>query len=364
MRDYEATVTHLTPAMGQILVGGASAELPFLKNAFFVGDVLIKRDCRLLSLLAPNVRIKNMFGTTETQRAVSYFEIPARNEDPDFLEQMGDVIPAGRGMVDVQLLVVDRSSLAEKKPRLCGIGEIGEIFVRAGGLAEGYLGSDELNREKFIDNFFPHPDWGKADKLVLRQGPVEPWRAFWKGPRDRLYKSGDLGRYRESGDVECTGRADSQVKIRGFRIELGEIDTRKLILFRCRYGPEREMLNPQIDLSHHPLVRENLTIVRRDKDEEPHLVSYIVPDLDKWPGWLDEKGLLDRTGNETMSGMLTRFQALREDVRTYLRSKLPSYAVPNPVIPLSKFPLTPNYKVILESEFDFFRISLLTSYNR
>ena len=77
MREYEATVTHLTPAMGrqidcgvesfhlltrpafagQILVGGASAEFPSLKNAFFVGDQLLKRDCRLLQALAPNCRI-------------------------------------------------------------------------------------------------------------------------------------------------------------------------------------------------------------------------------------------------------------------------------------------------------------------
>lgn len=62
MRKYEATVTHLTPAMGQILVGGASAEFPSLRNAFFVGDQLIKRDCRLLQALAPNCRIINMFG--------------------------------------------------------------------------------------------------------------------------------------------------------------------------------------------------------------------------------------------------------------------------------------------------------------
>ncbi len=65
MQTYKVTVTHLTPAMGQILVGGvgASAEFPSLRNAFFVGDQLIKRDCRLLQALAPNCRIINMFGS-------------------------------------------------------------------------------------------------------------------------------------------------------------------------------------------------------------------------------------------------------------------------------------------------------------
>lgn len=67
MRNYGATVTHLTPAMGQILVGGASAQFPALHHAFFVGDILIKRDCRSLQGLAPNVSIVNMYGTTEVR---------------------------------------------------------------------------------------------------------------------------------------------------------------------------------------------------------------------------------------------------------------------------------------------------------
>ena len=70
MRTFKPTVTHLTPAMGQILVGGAGAEFPSLRNAFFVGDQLIKRDCRLLQALAPNCRIINMFGTMKIQECV------------------------------------------------------------------------------------------------------------------------------------------------------------------------------------------------------------------------------------------------------------------------------------------------------
>ena len=68
MRDHKPTVTHLTPAMGQILVGGATARFPSLNRAFFVGDVLTKRDCKSLRELAINVHIVNMYGTTETQR--------------------------------------------------------------------------------------------------------------------------------------------------------------------------------------------------------------------------------------------------------------------------------------------------------
>jgi len=63
-RDHKPTVTHLTPAMGQILVGGATAEFPSLETVFFVGDVLTTRDCRALRRLAVNANIINMLGST------------------------------------------------------------------------------------------------------------------------------------------------------------------------------------------------------------------------------------------------------------------------------------------------------------
>ncbi|KAI9804605.1 MAG: putative NRPS-like protein biosynthetic cluster [Piccolia ochrophora] len=321
MREHGATVTHLTPAMGQILVGGATAEFPALHHAFFVGDVLIKRDCRLLRNLAPNVNIVNMYGTTETQRAVSYFEVPCRSKEPAYLDHMGDVIPAGKGMLNVQLLVVDRTD----RSRLCAVGETGEIYVRAAGLAEGYLGNPELTEAKFVKNWFlDYDSWAKEEQKKLGGQTLEPWREFFHGPRDRLYRTGDLGRYTQSGNVECTGRADNQVKIRGFRIELGEIDTY---------------------LSQHALVRENVTLVRRDKDEEPTLVSYIVPETGRWTRWLKERGLKEDSSDEGMVGMLRRFRALRQDVRDHLRSKLPAYAVPTVLVPLRKMPLNPNGKV-------------------
>ncbi|PVH83832.1 L-aminoadipate-semialdehyde dehydrogenase-like protein large subunit [Cadophora sp. DSE1049] len=320
MREHGATVTHLTPAMGQILVGGASAEFPALHHSFFVGDILIKRDCKSLQKLAPNVFIVNMYGTTETQRAVSYFEIPSRASDPEYLENMGNVIPAGKGMKDVQLLIVDR----ENRNRVCDVGEIGEIYVRAAGLAEGYLGSDELTKTKFVDSWFvDNAKWIEEDKKAAKSLAEEPWREFYQGPRDRMYRSGDLGRYMPTGDVECVGRADDQVKIRGFRIELGEID---------KY------------LSDHVMVLDNVTLVRRNKDEEQTLVSYIVPDMQKWARWLEQKGLEDDTSGEGIQGRLRRFWPLGDDVKQFLKEKLPSYAIPEVIIPLEKFPLNPNGK--------------------
>ncbi|CAD0038605.1 unnamed protein product [Aureobasidium pullulans] len=324
--DNEISVTHLTPAMGQILLGSLEPKVNSLHSAFFVGDILLKRDCRRLQDLAPNVRIKNMYGTTETQRAVSFYEIPSKSEDASYLDKMGDVIPAGKGMLDVQLLVVDRAN----RDRICEVGEIGEIYVRAGGLAEGYLGPElkELTNSKFVQNWFvDNEKWVKEDQeKASKAGKDEPWREFYKGPRDRLYRSGDLGRYTADGNVECTGRADDQVKIRGFRIELGEIDTH---------------------LSQHPLIRENVTLVKRDHEEEQILVSYYVPDFSKWSAWKQEKGEAETNVADDLSipERLKMFNTLTNDVREHLKKKLASYAVPTLFIPMVRLPLTPNGKV-------------------
>lgn len=323
MAATHATVTHLTPAMGQLLSAQATAQIPDLRNAFFVGDILTKRDCTRLQALASNVRIINMYGTTETQRAVSYFEIPAVRDKPTFLATQKDVMPAGQGMIDVQLLVVNRN----ERTATCAVGEVGEIYVRSGGLSEGYLGPPEVTAEKFVGNFLA-PDAAFPDTLK-----ETPEGQYWKGVRDRMYRTGDLGRYLPDGTVECTGRADDQVKIRGFRIELGEID---------------------LHLSRHQHVRENVTLVRRDKDEEKVLVSYFVPgaganSLQEASGSEDESAGLNGAaavpGSKDLVRGMRRHRRLIKDIREHLKKKLPAYSVPTLFVPLGKMPLNPNGKV-------------------
>lgn len=130
------------------------------------------------------------------------------------------------------------------------------------------------------------------------------------------------GRIRKSRFVDsvCSSRIVSYIVFNSslIGIELGEIDTY---------------------ISHHPLVRENVTLVRRDKDEEPTLVSYIVPDLSRWSLWLDSQGLPPDVEDDSMSGMLRRFTLLRDDVKADLRKKLPVHAIPSVIIPLKRMPL-------------------------
>lgn len=118
--------------------------------------------------------------------------------------------------------------------QLVPAGVSGEICISGAGLARGYLNRPELTNEKFI----PHP--------------------FAKEPGDRLYKTGDLGRWLNDGNIECLGRIDDQVKLRGYRIELGEI--------------EAAMLQSN-------LVSQAVVLVKEDQQNNSRLISYYLPQL-------------------------------------------------------------------------------------
>lgn len=183
-----------------------------------------------------------------------------------------------------------------------------------------------MNEQKFLSNWFvDNQTWVEADQRIAKD---EPWRRYYKGPRDRMYRTGDLGRYLESGDVECVGRADDQVKIRGFRIELNDIDS---------------------NLSQNPLIRDCKTLVRRDRNEEPTLVSYIVPENREWLRWLEDRGSADVEDDGVEMGSVTvflkKYRRMQTEVRDHLKTRLPTYAVPTIYIVLNKLPLNPNGKV-------------------
>jgi amino acid adenylation domain-containing protein/non-ribosomal peptide synthase protein (TIGR01720 family) len=271
MRREGVTVAHLTPAMGQLLTEGASIEpgdaVTSLRYVFLVGDVLTRRDVARLRAMAPVVTCVNYYGSTETQRAVSY-HLVRDGEGPG-----REILPLGHGIEDVQLLVLTPTN------RLCGVGEPGEIFLRSPHVARGYLGDEALTRERFITN----PFTGLGG--------------------DRLYKTGDLGRYLPDGGVEPLGRSDLQVKIRGFRVELGEIEAA---------------------LGQHPCVREAVVVAREDAGHDKRLVGYVVPQE---------------------AGEGGRGRALDAELRGHLRERLPDYMVPSAFVTLDALPLTPNGKV-------------------
>src|SRR5262249_15946292 len=123
MASEAVSVTHLTPAMGQLITevgrGIQSSHIESLRYAFFLGDILHRNDVASVRKLAPAVTVVNYYGSTETQRAVGYFVVPDRERgSTDGIAK--EILPLGRGIKDVQLLVLNASG------QLAGVGEMGE----------------------------------------------------------------------------------------------------------------------------------------------------------------------------------------------------------------------------------------------
>ncbi|MFL6195586.1 MAG: non-ribosomal peptide synthase/polyketide synthase [Thermoanaerobaculia bacterium] len=233
VREEGVTVLNLTPAMMELLTLSSEERpgeggMPSLRLAFVVGDLLKKSDVERLHRHAPALTCVNLYGSTETQRSISWFVVP-RPETAAWAELGHEALPLGVGSEGVQLLVLNRAG------RLAGVGEAGEIHIRGPHLARGYLGDPALTAERFLPNPF----------------------AAVPSPADRLYRTGDLGRYRPDGVVEFAGRADFQVKVRGFRVELGEIEAA---------------------LARFPGVKECVVIVREDRPGGRRLAAYLVLD--------------------------------------------------------------------------------------
>ncbi|MBE9229036.1 non-ribosomal peptide synthase/polyketide synthase, partial [Phormidium sp. LEGE 05292] len=192
--------------------------------------------------------------------------------------------PIGRPIANSQIYILD--SHLQPVP----IGVPGELHIGGVSLARGYLNRPELTNDKFIAN--PLKTSRGAGELLSRGAKEDLFS------NSRLYKTGDLARYLPDGNIEYLGRIDNQVKIRGFRIELGEIEA---------------------VLSQHPQVQAAAVIVREDTPGDKRLVAYITPQPSATP-----------TSNE---------------LRQYMKSKLPEYMVPSAFVILEVLPLTPSGKL-------------------
>lgn len=154
---------------------------------------------------------------------------------------------------------------------LLPVGAVGELCIGGNILANGYLNNEELTDSKFIDN---------------------PFRET-----EKLYRTGDLAKWRPDGDIEFLGRIDNQVKIRGFRVELGEIE---------------RTLQQQKD------IKEAVVISRDTEGDSKYLIAFIV----------------------------SRPEAEKDisSVRSALKEELPGYMIPAQIIFIDKIPLTANGK--------------------
>jgi amino acid adenylation domain-containing protein len=207
------------------------------------------------------VDIYNEYGPTEATVGCMIYRFDAAGETRTY-------VPVGRPAANTEIYVLDEQLqvVAENVP--------GDLYIGGAGLAEGYLKRAELTAERFV----PHPYSAAAGA--------------------RLYRTGDVGRYLPSGEVEFLGRRDEQVKVRGYRIELGEIE-----------GVLRQQ----------EWVREALVVVREDVPGDKRLVAYAAGASEQSPA--------------------------AGELKDFMKGKLPEYMVPSAFVLLDRLPLTPNGKV-------------------
>lgn len=173
-------------------------DFPSLRRVLWCGEVLPTPALIYWMKHLPHVRFTNLYGPTEATIASSYYDVPARPQDPQ------EEIPIGRACGGEELLVLGEA--LNPVPS----GQIGNLYIGGAGLSPGYWRDAEKTAGAFIsDPRVAHvPESSSpADKDI------------------RLYRTGDLAWQDESGCVHFVGRADSQIKSRGYRIELGEIET-------------------------------------------------------------------------------------------------------------------------------------------
>lgn len=260
------SLVKITPAQLELLSYQLSPQEAAGRTRAFIigGENLLAEKIAFWQKYAPDTILINEYGPTETVVGCCIYQVPNRS--------LSGSIPIGNSIANTQLYVLD------KHQKLAPISVVGELHIGGAGLARGYLNRHELTAEKFI----PHP--------------------FSEEPGERLYKTGDLARYRPDGTLEFLGRIDHQVKIRGFRIELGEIEAALLT---------------------HPNVQECVVLAREDVRGDQRLVAYVV-------------------SNE---GLVTG----KVDLREFLKEKVPEYMIPSAFVLLKNLPLTSNGKVDRQS---------------
>jgi amino acid adenylation domain-containing protein len=215
--DFQVNLMQATPATWRMLLDSGwtgSRELVALCGGEALPTELSRR------LVSQVGQLWNLYGPTETTIWSSLTKIEAAQATHCINE------PIGTPIANTQIYLLDSSDSPVP------LGVPGFIYIGGDGVARGYLNQPELTADRFVVN------------------------PFCRNPEQRLYKTGDLGRFLPDGRIEFLGRDDFQVKIRGYRIELGEIES-------C--------------LQRHPLVSEAIVLAREETAGDQRLVAYVVP---------------------------------------------------------------------------------------
>jgi amino acid adenylation domain-containing protein len=260
LKQFEVTTLWLTAGLFHLMVDNHLDDLRGLRQLLAGGDVLSVPHVHKVLKELKGCRLINGYGPTENTTFTCCFPITSP-------KSINGSVPIGKPISNTYVYVLD----GHMNP--VPVGVPGELFIGGDGLARDYLNRPLLTNEKFVRDPFS----GKAG--------------------NRLYRSGDMVRYRAGGNIEFLGRIDNQVKVRGFRVELGEIEA---------------------SLAQHPSVRDAVVIVRKDEGDK-HLVAYL-------------------TAHEGCELNV-------DEVRCSLEQELPGHMIPSLFVVLETMPLSPSGKV-------------------
>lgn len=257
--DHKITVMQATPYTWRVMLE-AGWETKFPLRILCGGEALPKD--LINKLLARCSELWNMYGPTET---TVWSTVKQITNDED--------ISIGKPIDNTQVYILD-----EKLNNFTD-GTVGEIYIGGDGVAKGYLKRPELTNERFVDDIFSGI------------------------PGSKMYRTGDLGKIREDGEIVCLGRIDHQVKVRGYRIELEEIEQ---------------------NLLKQDNVKQAVVIAREDTPGNPRLVGYVI---------------INEQKND--SDLRAQFDTWQRG----LLEVLPEYMVPDDFVIMETIPITPNGKI-------------------
>ena len=256
-RHQVSLINTVPSAMNALLKNGPLPES--VKLIILAGEPFKDTLAHLIYQNPSLLHFYNLYGPSEDTTYSTYARIP---------ENLKGSPSIGRPIANTQCYILDRH--LEPVP----IGVIGELHLGGDGVARNYLNRPQLTEEKFIKNPFKN--------------------------RGKLYKTGDLARYRGDGSIDFLGRRDHQVKVRGFRIELGEIENA---------------------INQHENSVESVVLVHTEENDSRYLVAYVVPK------------------SQELTTMVS-------ELRNHLKKTVPDYMVPAVFIILNEgLPLTTNGKL-------------------
>ncbi|MFF2291042.1 amino acid adenylation domain-containing protein [Peribacillus butanolivorans] len=251
IQRYGVNTMFMTVALYNQIIEEDKEVFNSVSTLIIGGERLAEKNVRRLKQQDTKVTLYNAYGPTETTTFATLYEIPL-----GFTK-----LPIGKPLCNTTIYIVQEG-------QLCGVGVPGEIWIGGAGVARGYLNNEALTEERFMEN-----PYGEG----------------------KLYRSGDLGRYLEDGNIEFLGRIDEQVKIRGYRIELGEIEHALLSLDEVKQA----------------------VVIDKKTDSDHFIYSYLTSQVS-----------LDLS-----------------EIYHELRNMLPEYAIPSQMMQIDEIPVTINGKV-------------------